>query len=83
MVLLGRKLSSTASDLFVTPAPVSPSHILLAPDAANAGVDSLTDVNIFCASASLRTFAKRSLKAASPRVISAMRTKSTLHIANP
>eukprot|EP00965_Chrysotila_dentata_P084643 2793655-Pleurochrysis_carterae.AAC.1 len=86
MVLLGRRLPSTASDLFATqcmPAAVFPSHIVLAPDAANAGVECMTEVNISYASASLRTFAKRSLKAASPRVISAIRLKSKLHIASP
>eukprot|EP00965_Chrysotila_dentata_P087029 2873147-Pleurochrysis_carterae.AAC.1 len=86
MVLSGRRLPSKASDLLVTqytPAPESPSHIVLAPDAANAGLDSMTDVNISCAFALLRTFAKRSLKAASPQVMGAMRTKSTLHIASP
>eukprot|EP00965_Chrysotila_dentata_P255839 6212356-Pleurochrysis_carterae.AAC.3 len=42
----------------------------------------MTEVNISCASASLRTFAKQTLKAALPRVMSAMRMKSTLHIAS-
>eukprot|EP00965_Chrysotila_dentata_P039329 1307311-Pleurochrysis_carterae.AAC.4 len=85
-VLLGRRLPFTASDVFVMQcmtAPVSPSHIVFAPDAAIAGIDSMPDVKIACASASLRTFAKRSLKAASPRMMSSMSTKRTLHIASP
>eukprot|EP00965_Chrysotila_dentata_P045295 1505118-Pleurochrysis_carterae.AAC.1 len=85
-VLLERRLPFTASDVRMIqciPAPVSPSHIAFAPDAANAGMDSMTHVKIFCASASLRTFAKRSLKDAPPWVMSAMSAERTLHIASP
>eukprot|EP00965_Chrysotila_dentata_P144226 4763426-Pleurochrysis_carterae.AAC.1 len=86
-VLLGRRLPFTASDVLVMqciPAPVSPSHIAFPPDAgANAGINSMTYVKISFVSASLRTFAKRSLKAASPRVMSAMSAKRALHIASP
>eukprot|EP00965_Chrysotila_dentata_P050692 1680634-Pleurochrysis_carterae.AAC.1 len=47
-------------------------------------MDSMTDVKISCASASLRTFAKRStLKTASPRVMNAMSAKRMLHVASP
>eukprot|EP00965_Chrysotila_dentata_P158458 5234128-Pleurochrysis_carterae.AAC.1 len=46
-------------------------------------MDSMTDVKIPCASASLRTFAKWSSKAASPRVMNAMSAKKMLHVASP
>eukprot|EP00965_Chrysotila_dentata_P021262 704116-Pleurochrysis_carterae.AAC.1 len=84
-VLFGRRLPFTAREMFVTqcmPAPVSPSHIVFAPKAAIAGIDCITEVKIACVSVSPRTCAKWSLKAASPRVMSAMRTKMTLHMAN-
>eukprot|EP00965_Chrysotila_dentata_P078515 2587285-Pleurochrysis_carterae.AAC.1 len=65
------------------PAPVSPSHIVFAPDAAIAGMDCMTAVKIACVSVLPRTCAKWSLNAASPRVMSAMRMKRALHIAKP
>eukprot|EP00965_Chrysotila_dentata_P060097 1993382-Pleurochrysis_carterae.AAC.1 len=65
------------------PALVSPSHIVLAPEAAIVGIDCMTEVKIACVSVSPRTCAKWSLKAASPRVMSATRMKSTLHTMNP
>eukprot|EP00965_Chrysotila_dentata_P155002 5121554-Pleurochrysis_carterae.AAC.1 len=64
------------------PAPVSPSHIVFAPEAAIAGIDCMTAVKIACVSVLPRMCAKWSLKAASPRVMSAMRVKKALHIAN-
>eukprot|EP00965_Chrysotila_dentata_P044869 1490664-Pleurochrysis_carterae.AAC.1 len=60
-VLFGRMLSLTARETFVTqcmPAPVSPSHIVLALEAASAGIDCMTKVNIACVSVSPRTCAK-------------------------
>eukprot|EP00965_Chrysotila_dentata_P213068 6187414-Pleurochrysis_carterae.AAC.1 len=65
------------------PAPVSPSHIVLAPEAAIVGIDRMTEVKIACISVSPRTCAKWSSKAASPRVMSAMRMKRALHMVNP
>eukprot|EP00965_Chrysotila_dentata_P196447 6177580-Pleurochrysis_carterae.AAC.2 len=50
-VLLGRRLPFTASEELVTqciPAPVSPSHIIFAPEAAIVGIDCMTDVKIAC-----------------------------------
>eukprot|EP00965_Chrysotila_dentata_P225807 6195009-Pleurochrysis_carterae.AAC.1 len=52
-VLLGRRLPFTASEVLVTqcmPAPVSPSHIVLAPEAAVAGIDCMTAMKIVCVS---------------------------------
>eukprot|EP00965_Chrysotila_dentata_P044366 1474828-Pleurochrysis_carterae.AAC.1 len=85
-VLFGRMLPFTARETFVTqyiPAPVLPSHIVLAPEAAIAGIDCMTEVNIPCVSVSPRACAKWSSSAASPRVMSAMSTERTLHIASP
>eukprot|EP00965_Chrysotila_dentata_P143502 4741359-Pleurochrysis_carterae.AAC.1 len=68
-VWFGRMLPFTAREVFVAqcmPAPVSPSHIVLALEAAIAGIDCMTDVNIACVSASPRTCAKWSSIAASP-----------------
>eukprot|EP00965_Chrysotila_dentata_P134293 4440794-Pleurochrysis_carterae.AAC.1 len=85
-VLFGRWLPFTASEMLVAqciPAPVSLSHIVFAPEAAIAGIDCMIEVKIACFSVSFRTCAKWSLKAASPRVMSAMRMNRVLHIANP
>eukprot|EP00965_Chrysotila_dentata_P097885 3236281-Pleurochrysis_carterae.AAC.2 len=86
-VLFGSRLPFTASEMLVTqciPAPVSPSHIVFAPEAAIAGIDCMTEVKIACVSVSPCTCAKWSLlKAVSPRVTSAMRMNKALHIANP
>eukprot|EP00965_Chrysotila_dentata_P071474 2361584-Pleurochrysis_carterae.AAC.1 len=79
-------LPFTARETFVMqriPAPVSLSHIVLALEAAIVGIDCMTEVNIACVSVSPRTCAKWSLNAATPRVMSAMITKRTLHIASP
>eukprot|EP00965_Chrysotila_dentata_P011960 393152-Pleurochrysis_carterae.AAC.2 len=65
------------------PAPVSPSHIVLAPVAAIAGMNCMAEVKIACVSVSPRLCAKWSLKAASPRVMSPTRIQSTLHTVNP
>eukprot|EP00965_Chrysotila_dentata_P161145 5321006-Pleurochrysis_carterae.AAC.1 len=60
-VLLWRRLPFTASEVFVAqcmPAPVSPSHIVFAPEAAIAGMSCMTAVKIACVSVLPRTCAK-------------------------
>eukprot|EP00965_Chrysotila_dentata_P032835 1094530-Pleurochrysis_carterae.AAC.1 len=60
-VEFGRRLPFTANEAFVMqcmPAPVSPSHIVLALAVAIAGVDSMMDAYTACASASPRRCAK-------------------------